>query len=989
MRIKIILLAITILSLTSSVFAATEKKINLALIADNTSGLEKSPIISLLEVELSKLENVNLLERNEIEKILAEKKLQLSFEVTENESRKQIGTILGADALLFVKLIRNQEQKESINTRFVETRTGIIFDNLLQNSSNIDEDIQGLIKEIKQRILKVNVPLDQRHYLGISDIRNEEPGRELNPIALALTQLLKYDLNSSKNIVILEREQLNHIIKERDLGGIDVQLRASTILLEGGIRRNGNAKEYSVSMKFIEPSSGKSKNVALTVPSSDITITRQEICKAVISELGDTSEFNISGDSHMEAAYFLKRTESYCTDLLLELTDNRDMLISFAETALALDENNIDLRNTVFHCILNIAWDNKTFSEIDHLKIEKRAHEIDLGTVERYARLGTQHIPDLTFDYLFQLYSYNDTSSVKSNEKEKLELQSEIHDICVKKYNILYKLFQTENKSPILLLTKRTRDSYGMYDTPDEFSQNLKSFVLENEKYQSKKSITFYEILADSLGCYRERNKEILPLLEWLRNRPDPTLKMLSYYALVHPEIDNDEAAIKVCDLLFFNDAQNVGEAIWKAAIKLSILGKLESYFENVLILAENNKNFNILNNPELILEFIGRARKEKQIDWCRRIQPILDTYIIPSAQLNKFQRLQAALDRFLIKEYESDKNNIGRWANYAITPISITNHDIIKDRYPEWVHIDNLNKKIAVVWRSLPQGNSLFNYIVTTMDIKGDSLKQILKIESKNGLSIKCSENSSDCIFLGTPDKGLIMIGPDGFEIFGEAQGCPSNNILSMAYLNNYLYLGFYGSFAKFDPQTKTFEILASYKAIQTKNDLDGGNLYWIGSMIADTKNDSIWFTLFADLKRHGIWKYNPITGKFILLHHPYGNRLFFNDNGDIVFTIQSQINLLNPQTSEIKLLQGYSWEVVGGLSGFEIGTHCVMIGKDIIQPTGKLFSDDGKIYNLGKSWLQIEPFGSGAVAVSYYETNLNLSLIQPKELITNNNEE
>jgi hypothetical protein len=271
-------------------------------------------------------------------------------------------------------------------------------------------------------------------------------------------------------------------------------------------------------------------------------------------------------------------------------------------------------------------------------------------------------------------------------------------------------------------------------------------------------------------------------------------------------------------------------------------------------------------------------------------------------------------------------------------------------------------------------------------MDPKNGQLKQIGKIENQAYFQIECSDISSDKIFLGTKNKGLIMVGPDGYEIFDESKGCPSKNILSMTYLNKNLYLGFYGSFAKFDLKTKTFDIISSNKSVKIKNKLDGGNIYWIPSMISDPKYNSLWFTVIADLNRYGIWKYNGTTGKLNLVCGQSTSKyLVFNDNAEILFG-SGGINLLNPQTNEIRQLQNYPYDATKSLS---FDNECVMIGKDILQPSGKLFSDDGKVYNLGKSWSQIERFGSGAVAVSYYNNRLNLSLIQPKETIKNDTKE
>lgn len=60
--------------------AFAQKEINIALITDKTSGLGKSPLVSLLEVELSQKDGIRLLERAAIDKILEEQQLIVAVE---------------------------------------------------------------------------------------------------------------------------------------------------------------------------------------------------------------------------------------------------------------------------------------------------------------------------------------------------------------------------------------------------------------------------------------------------------------------------------------------------------------------------------------------------------------------------------------------------------------------------------------------------------------------------------------------------------------------------------------------------------------------------------------------------------------------------------------------------------------------------------------------------------------------------------------------
>ena len=59
--------------------AAPNTAVKVALIADKAFNLHKSPLVSLLEVEISQRDGIQLLERVEIDKILQEQRLQLMF----------------------------------------------------------------------------------------------------------------------------------------------------------------------------------------------------------------------------------------------------------------------------------------------------------------------------------------------------------------------------------------------------------------------------------------------------------------------------------------------------------------------------------------------------------------------------------------------------------------------------------------------------------------------------------------------------------------------------------------------------------------------------------------------------------------------------------------------------------------------------------------------------------------------------------------------
>lgn len=202
------------------------------------------------------------------------------------------------------------------------------------------------------------------------------------------------------------------------------------------------------------------------------------------------------------------------------------------------------------------------------------------------------------------------------------------------------------------------------------------------------------------------------------------------------------------------------------------------------------------------------------------------------------------------------------------------------------------------------------------------------------------------------------------------------------MSRLNDTLYLGFKGCFAKFDIKAKTFNIIASTKAVQIKNDLDGGLPYSISNILADDKQNLVWLGVSGF--RGGIWRYTPAIGELNHIPHAWGNPwIVLNDDGEILFEDSGQPNLLNPETGQIKSLKGYSKE-------FHMGSRdTVMLGKDIIYISYRtLLSDDGKVSKLDKYWKKLERFGSGIITVGSGNnpTGLDLSFIQPKESVKSN---
>ena len=122
---------IPILIVLCSAGAQSNNKIRLALITDEAGGLDKSPLVSLLETQLSQTEGIQVLERAQIDKILQEQQLSLAG-LLERNSIIEAGRLLRADA--FILLSR---ESSSTDTKLSQPIPVDELDEVLPKTDNV------------------------------------------------------------------------------------------------------------------------------------------------------------------------------------------------------------------------------------------------------------------------------------------------------------------------------------------------------------------------------------------------------------------------------------------------------------------------------------------------------------------------------------------------------------------------------------------------------------------------------------------------------------------------------------------------------------------------------------------------------------------------------------------------------------------------------------------------------------------------------------
>jgi len=294
---------------------APSRKPRLALIPASPRDTHADAIIAQLEASLSSRGVVQLVERNEITKVLAEHELSLSGLAAAKDAAK-VGALLNADMLLILEnadstLARGGNKAGGLwRIRAVECKSGIILRSAILPQSELLLDVSAAVGIAESAAKKWRAGPSQRRYVSLLGFRSEEPGRSLLGLAEALGIFLITDLVESPDVVVLEREELRRLTFERDLTSAELSLKASAVLLEGGVRHGEEKGKSRITVALKPLSAASSKQAVVEAPLGDVAGMRKLVGEAVLKELGAQPPALLLADPRLEAALFLRQAKN-------------------------------------------------------------------------------------------------------------------------------------------------------------------------------------------------------------------------------------------------------------------------------------------------------------------------------------------------------------------------------------------------------------------------------------------------------------------------------------------------------------------------------------------------------------------------------------------------------------------------------------------------------------------------------------------------------
>ena len=1003
--------------------AVAPSKVNrIGLIVDAT--MQGAGIVDLLGLELGAIEGIELVERQAIAHVLAELKLGGSG-LTDTATSLKIGRLLSADALLLVGRAA-EIQPASIRVRLVETQRGIRLLDWLATEKDFQADRQSLISDCRRAMQKLRIPIASRHCLGVVGIRSEEPGTRLDPLARFLSVMAENDLQRLPEVIVFEREQLRQLTIERDLTGVDLALKSSSLLLEGGIRRDSQGDRLSVSLRLVPLDGKKATEISLTAENR-VDSARRQIAKAIADALHCPASDASGADSGAEAAALRERARR------LHSHRRDEDAARLAETAFTLEPSAESYRDAIRYN-LDIVQ-TPALPVLRRLEASVRNAELLRACLDMNDR-GRSLLDSV--DRRFDLYLRMPAQPLAKGEQKFFQ---EARRLQNENYARLFESRCRRNEPVGLLIVLRLESEADDCPSPEAFMRFVQSILDEVERETTagrfdrptptRVRALYYTTLSRVVARASEDHTELrrirpdlarrehgvfgpeplLPLLRDMVKHHDPFLRLIGYRGMLRLQGDaGSEAAEGLLDTLFYevpdeciaNPRQTDLGSMSRDAIERLGDGKaVEAYVDRAVNRAEQKQDATpLVRWPESLGDCLMATTVEKACRYRDRIEAVLAAHPVEPRSARAVTAFRAQMKISL--DYRQSRGvwappTVGPWASYTITPITIANHN---PDYPimALAAVDRSSttdgaEPIVLVWQK--HGNRSYRmqqtanstsddaseYLAARLRPGGGTMRELGRFQLSQP-RISTMAVAPEAMFFGTLKHGLTMITPRGAEHFAEADGLPASSVGEMAWLDNRLYLALPGGLASFDPRTRKFDLLASSRTLKPRHELDGGDLYTIVSLLADPKRHCLWLSIGGNYSagaRDGIWKYVPQTNSYQHLIFDNIDCLTWCDDA-LLFALRHNLrsnrtpffHLLDLDKCKAKALPGYR---AGIPSVNQRQPGWTLINGHIITASRHLFANDDKMYlppGPMPAWSVVERLGPGVLVAQEREAKL-----------------
>lgn len=966
----------------------------------------------LLTVRLSQTQGIKLVEREAIDRVLAELRVNATG-LVDPAKAVEFGRLVAADVILYAE--RDARAKPVVvRLRLIETRTGVRFLDTLVADRDTEKLVDEAVAECQvaaQQVLATKP--DERRFVGLLGITSEQT-ESLDAERRTLETFLEVDLARLPGVVMLEREQLRHLTAERDLTGLDLQLRASTFVIEGGLRREYRPDRYQLTLKVTRLSSGESQVLRLSSDDGKLLSLRASALNGLAQVWEKKPLPSRHNDTQSEAAKITLRRD------WLRANKRYTEAVRMAEAAFALsptDENALAGR-VVFQ---GFVMHQPFLDVLDRIEVARRAHEVDLWRFEQWLNSpGSALLPPDAMS-LFPHVAVPQEGEQDSVHQARVELDR----TRLEKMAKVERTLRERNLPTSKLLLARLAFANYFAETPEEFCRTVLRLQqeLERQGFGDQGGVR-YDVFLSFLWQqatlndhekihpqHRWKVVQLKPLTDAFTRHRDPMIQMLGQHVLAGERGEAGAAAARRCFELVFDPRLETSVISNRLLFPIfrSALGRpwaiknhsfFESCFETVLARCEQAKDATVLNRlpPELNIQLLRMATADKRIDWYVRWMRLVETSKDPS-QIKSTIALQrwAANDPVLREHLHAPSASSTVWDQYQFKTLPIRSD--LGDGHLMGLGVDRRKKTDdGQLFLARMLAGPDFRLVMEQVAISGGKAVKLntgLRFGSQNifGRSATLIAANQTSVFVWCGKYGLGVV-RDGTEtLVGEQSGLPKDFLGSMAWFEDRLYLSFPKVFLSYDPKTGKSEQLASSHSVTSVNPLDGGKPFFIQTILPDPQRRCLWLLVdeYGVRERHGVWKYSPDNGEFRQVYRipqrvpGFKSATTMSDltwSGEELFFFEGRRwVVIDPKTDRATPLDNYAKFELRA-DGVLQAVRFVKIGDHIVGANGQLYTPDGKIHRHksygGSVWHFLEPHADGFIAGRKGQGNDRIQIVR-----------
>lgn len=295
-------LLLTVFCVTGRILAQTNPPVKLALISETDEAL---PAADLLTAKFSGNDQIQLVERDQIEKVYQEQGLSAA-----NTDYLKLGHLLGADGILLLNVVRTP-QATNLMARLIAVKPGVIlsdagFDWPLKDTVQWSDSAAAYLDSF---LPKLTVLLKDAIPVSVVNLRSAISSTAAAETERQLKLLVIQRLSQERQLFVLERQKMQLLSDEKGLKADDSAFWDGSYLLEGVVDQNGYSPDtVTINARLTPPKGGAPVLFAVSGSRTNLT----EVINQLAAQVNDALKIQSTApawNAADEAVQFFKEAQ--------------------------------------------------------------------------------------------------------------------------------------------------------------------------------------------------------------------------------------------------------------------------------------------------------------------------------------------------------------------------------------------------------------------------------------------------------------------------------------------------------------------------------------------------------------------------------------------------------------------------------------------------------------------------------------------------------